>query len=101
MKAILEKVKLLEDRITLNRSYRQVFSSPDGEKVLQHLMKGCGLLDPKIITDPNLLLVRQGQQHIVLSILRTIGRDPNKIRKEIQQSMEQYEPTIEQDTTNG
>jgi hypothetical protein len=37
--------------------------------------------------DFNSLLVKEGQKHIVLSILRILGRDVNKLTKQIQESM--------------
>lgn len=81
----------LEDRLQLASAYKAVFENPgtreDTEIVFRHLMKECGLLKPKIITDPNMLLVRQGQQHIVLSILRILGKDPIEITEQIKESM--------------
>lgn len=78
---------VLEDRLILSASFKKVFENEDGERVLRFLMKECGLLKPKIITEPNLLLVRQGQQHIVLSILRILGKDTIEITEQIKESM--------------
>lgn len=77
----------VEDKLLLADSYRAIFSGKDGERVLRHLMKECGILSPKITTDTNMLLIRQGQQQIVLSILRIIGKDNQSIIEQIEESL--------------
>jgi hypothetical protein len=86
--------EVLEDRIKLKGSYDAAFKTPEGQRVLRHLMKMAGLVPGRtvsIITDPNLLLVRQGQQHIVLSILRTLGLSATEITEQIQESIQNEE----------
>lgn len=78
---------ILKNKLHLHKAYNSIFNTPDGELVLAHLMQGCGLLNPKITTDTNLLLVRQGQQQIVLSILRTLGKTQDQITKQIKESL--------------
>lgn len=78
----------LSDRLHLVKAYQSIFNTPDGEIVIRHLMRECGLLKPKITTDTNILLIRQGEQRIVLSMLRIIGKDQHSITKMIQESME-------------
>lgn len=85
-RAELLKMKL-EDKLKLQHSFRTVFQNPDGERVLRYLMTQCGLLSPEIITDPGKLLFRQGQQHIVLSTLRIINKNPKEIIRQIEESM--------------
>lgn len=99
MSAIIERIKRLKNQIHITKLYREVFNTPQGEEVLNHLVKESGLLDTKLTTDTNLLLVQQGQRRIVLSILRTVGRDPHQITKQIEESMNYENP--EQHTTNG
>jgi anaerobic C4-dicarboxylate transporter len=75
----------LEDRLRLHDSYKAVFRTEDGERVLRHLLKMCGIVKPSITTDANMLLIRQGQQHIVLSILTIINKDASEILKQIEE----------------
>lgn len=77
----------LEDRLKLHASYRKVFGNEDGERILRHLLKECGILNPRITVDANMLLVKQGQQHIVLSILKILGMDKNVIIEQLKQSL--------------
>lgn len=86
------RIKLLTNRLETFRAYRKTFSTSEGQMVIQHLMKEVGILRPKIVTDPSLLLVRQGQQHVVYSILKIIGKDPIELQNEISQSLQQEEP---------
>lgn len=81
----------LEDRLGLYHSVQAVFDSPDGERVIRYLCKVSGITKPKIITDPNLLLVRQGQQHIVLTLLNILGKDPNQIVNLIEEGLKNEE----------
>lgn len=86
--AILQSFKeKIEDRLLLRDSYKNVFENEDGQRVIRHLMKVCGLLKPKITTDTNTLLFQQGQRHIVLSILNILGSEPQQIIEQIQESI--------------
>jgi hypothetical protein len=82
--------QVLEDRLALQASFKKAFEGEDGERVLRYLMKQAGLVPNRrqvIITDPNLLLVKQGQQQIVLSILRIIGLNADQITEQIKESL--------------
>lgn len=81
--------EVIEDKLNLKASYEKVFCNGDGERVLRHLLKVSGLISPEIITDTNLLLVRQGQQHIVLTILKTINKDNSELIEQITESMKE------------
>jgi hypothetical protein len=74
-------------KIRLHQAYKNIFNTPDGEIVLQHLMSVAGILNPKITTEMPKLLVREGQRHVVLSILRILGRDSHQLKEQIQESM--------------
>lgn len=92
MSRVSQLRQALEDRIHLASAYKSIFETEDGKVVLRHLMKESGILNPKIMADTNLLLIRQGQQHVVLSILRILGKDPIEITEQIKESM-RYEDT--------
>lgn len=77
----------LHERLVMQAKFRAVFETKEGKEVLSHLMKMSGILKPQITADPNTALVRQGQQHIVLSILRILGKDPMEITEQIKESM--------------
>jgi hypothetical protein len=77
----------LHERLVMQAKFRTVFDTKDGKEVLSHLMKMSGILKPQITADPSMALVRQGQQHIVLSILRVLGKDPMEITEQIKESM--------------
>ena len=96
MSKFSDRIKFLTDKMKLCSSYRKVFCTKDGEEVLQHLMRESGILNPKLTTDPSLLLVRQGEQRVVYSILRMIGKDPIELQKQIEQSLQQEQIIKEQ-----
>ena len=64
----------------LHDSYRAVFNTKDGERVLEHLSKVC-FLDVTSFTpgDPHSTSFKEGQRSIVLQILKFIERDPKVI----------------------
>jgi hypothetical protein len=82
-----ELVERLRERLFIQAKFRAVFETKDGKEVLSHLMKMSGILKPQITADPSMALVRQGQQHIVLSILRILGKDPTELTEQIKESM--------------
>lgn len=90
---VVEAKQVLEDRLGLRQSTINVMETPDGKRLLRYLMKISGMTRPKIITDPNLLLLRQGQQHIVLTILNIMRSDPNIILEQIEEQLRQQNET--------
>ena len=69
----------------LHDAYRAVFSTPDGERVLQHLCKSAFIHDSTYVQgDSHETVHREGQRRLGLSILRFIDKDP----KDIQAMME-------------
>ena len=83
----MDNIERYVDSMRVKNDLHKVFDGPDGDKVLLWLMKVSGITKPSITTDTNLLLFRQGQQHIVLSILRALNRTPEQIKKHIEESM--------------
>jgi len=70
----------------IHDSYRAVFDSPDGERVLEHLIK-VGYVDTTVHTpgDSHDTAYKEGKRSIVISILRFIERDPREILRQVQQ----------------
>lgn len=77
----------ITDRLMLAHSYKKVFGNEDGQRVLRHLMRVSGILNPKIVINHDALLTQAGQRHIVLSILKIIGADETKTMRMIEESL--------------
>ena len=77
----------LEDKFKLAEAYQKVFDSPEGEMVLRHLVKVSGMTSVGLIRDPNLLMIQQGRQNIVLHILKVLGKDKQQLIKTIESIM--------------
>jgi len=70
----------------IHDSYRAVFDSPDGERVLEHLVK-VGYVDIPTHTpgDSHDTAFKEVKRSIVISILRFIERDPRELLRQVQQ----------------
>lgn len=69
-----------QDLKQLHDSYRAVFDSKDGERVLTHLCKVGFVNDTSYVSgDPYETAHREGQRRLVLSILRFLDRTPQEI----------------------
>ena len=70
----------------IHDSYRAVFNTKDGERVLEHLVK-VGFLDTTVHTpgDPYDTAFKEGKRSIVISILRFIERDPRELLRLVQE----------------
>lgn len=76
----------LRDRIRLHESYQVVFQSPDGEKVLRHIMKVGNVTKPSFVAgDPHSTAFNEGRRHLALSILRFVGKDHKKLIQMIEE----------------
>jgi len=77
---------ILKDRRLTHESYRRIFASPDGQIVLKHLMKKFNVASPTFVNgDTHATAFREGQRHVVLSILKFVNKD---INQEIQEQIE-------------
>lgn len=72
---------LLQRRERVVESYRAVFESPSGELVLAHLAKHGFLFDSTFVQgDPHQTALNEGSRRMVLSIIKMLNTDLNKIR---------------------
>ena len=75
--------------------YKEVFSTPAGEKVLQNLMKNFYVAVPMINAraekPTQLLEFKEGQRSVVLSIMKTTGINLKTLQKRIDNSNEEDE----------
>lgn len=90
----VDKLRGLKERIDLHESYVAVFTSPDGEKVLRHILKVAGAAQSTFVQgDPHGTSFREGQRHLALSIARMVHRDTTELIKLVEQGL-----TDEKDT---
>ena len=70
----------------IHDSYRAVFNTKDGERVLEHLVK-VGFVDTTVHTpgDPYDTAFIDGKRSSVISILRFIERDPRELLRLVQE----------------
>lgn len=72
--------------VELHDSYKKTFSTPDGERVLEHLCKVGFLADTTYVAgDPTETAHREGQRRLVLSILRFLERDARQLLKRLEE----------------
>jgi hypothetical protein len=73
---------LLQRRDHVASAYRAVFESPQGEIVLAHLAKHGFVFDSTFVQgDPTATSLNEGSRRMVLSILRMLNTDFNKLRQ--------------------
>jgi hypothetical protein len=65
------------------QAYKNVFNTPDGEIVLKDMMFHFGVLRDNFTGDVNLLLVREGERRVILSILEKLSVDVEGIKERI------------------
>lgn len=73
--------KKMQDKIA---SYRAVFNTEDGRKILFDLMRTHYLLSSSFNPDALEMARMEGERNVVLRILNIINTDPEKFRKLIE-----------------
>jgi hypothetical protein len=73
------------------RQYQQVFSGPDGEAVLNDLMKTHYIVGSTFDGDVNKALFREGERNVVLRILSMLKMDVKLIQERIRLHEESVE----------
>lgn len=69
------------EKAELVRSYKAVFSTDQGKKVLYDLMKTFHVLHSTMDANPQELAYNEGARSVVLRILRTIQTDPAELER--------------------
>lgn len=84
--------KLAARSILKIENYRKVFSSPEGQWVINDLMAAHGMLSSTFVGTQKVheMLHKEGERNVVLRILKLIGTDPKDLRERI----EDYEKSL-------
>ena len=81
--------EILRDRHRVHESYKHVFNSAEGQIVMRHMMKKFGITNPSFVQgDSNATAFKEGQRHVVLSILKYINRNFDDVAQKIQEHIE-------------
>lgn len=59
-----------DDQLGLRRDYMTCFSTPEGQRVLSHILSVSGATDPRFNSDPMQTAFNEGQRHLALSIFK-------------------------------
>lgn len=80
-----DKDKTLFGKAKVVYDYKELFSLPQGQTVLRHLIKTYHVLKPSFVPgDPNGTAYQEGQRSVVLSIMRWAGKDWTTVIEEIE-----------------
>lgn len=83
-----DRLDSLRKRINLAESYQSVFGTPDGQRVLAHIMRVAHCHESNFVQgDPHGTSFREGQRHLALSIARMVNRDTTELIKLIEQGL--------------
>lgn len=70
--------EMILEKINLERSYKAVFETPDGRRVLNHILReGFVLKSTFVAGDPHETALNEGSRRLALSILRKVRKDNN------------------------
>jgi len=71
--------------------YQQVFDSGSGKKVLRHLMRNCGMMQPSLDMkdcNPYATAFNEGRRAVVIEILQKLRIDLKRVETEIMEQPE-------------
>jgi hypothetical protein len=84
----IDKLTGLKERIDLHETYVAVFSSPEGQRVLRHILKVGNATNSTFVQgDPHGTSFREGQRHLALSIAKMVYRDTTELIKQVEQGL--------------
>lgn len=77
----------IQSREKLAEKYRLIFDTPDGRDVLRHIVRMAHVDRSTFVKDVNVMLVREGERRLALSILRMVCRDHEELQQTIEDSL--------------
>ena len=63
------------DNVLLHSDYKKTFSTPEGQRVLSHIMKVGFVTRPTIGRTPEETMSNEGMRRLALSIMRFVKKD--------------------------
>jgi hypothetical protein len=88
IRGAIDKLRGLRKKIDLHEKYVAVFSTPDGEEVLRHILRvGHSAQSTFVQGDPHGTSFREGQRHLALSIAKMVHRDTTELIKQIEEGL--------------
>lgn len=66
-------------------AYKTVFDTPEGERVLYDLMNTFFIFNSTMDPNPHELAYNEGQRSVILRIVKTLGTNPERILKLLEQ----------------
>jgi hypothetical protein len=82
----------IADMLHRHEDYVSTFETPQGQRVLRHLMRVSGVTGSNFVAgDPHTTAFKEGQRHIVMSILKFTKKDTEALIKQIEQGLENDE----------
>lgn len=73
--------KRIKKTLAIHSCYKTVFRSPEGEKVLDDLLKYCHILNTTFSTDPYESALQEGERNVALYILKKINANVEQMKK--------------------
>lgn len=87
------KRKLMR-KVSLHEAYQSVFSGPQGEMVLSHIVKeGFVTKSTFVAGDPHQTSLNEGKRVFALSILKFVNKTHSNIIQQVEKEIQQYENT--------
>lgn len=85
MSDIIDK---LRERIDIHASYVRVFDSPDGERVLRHILRSGYAFNTTFVRgDPQETMLNEGSRRLALSILKFVKRDHKELVSQVEEGI--------------
>jgi hypothetical protein len=79
----------IQKKIRIHTSYKAVFSGPQGDDVLLHIMEHAFVTKSTFVQgDPEQTLLNEGSRRLALSILRMARRDHQAIVRQLEKELE-------------
>lgn len=86
--AISKVYEGIRDRVSLRDSYRAIFDTPDGKRVLRHLMRvGFVTKSTLVAGDPHQTAHNEGMRRLVLSIINYAVKDHADLEQMMEESL--------------
>lgn len=91
LKRMTQVLKSLFASLRLNHDYKEVFASPQGQRVLADIMKRAGATRPQFDADPEKARFLEGHRHLAHSIFRMVHSSDEPLLKLIAEEQTKQE----------
>ena len=86
-----DPIKWAQERLSLRRDYKTTFETPEGQRVLAHILRTAGVTRPRFTTNIETTRINEGERRLAMSIFNEVHSSTDALISQMQDEITRQE----------